>query len=182
LPPVHSWSGSYDYTVWRRVSLGRTTNPKLRDANRGLNHFSFAFSPSSSSVGNSAECFPVISCLLSLADLSHRVLREECIPASSRRAHADRFKRRPDICAAPAGSTDEPRLQEGERTVPALKLGEMAHLRVPQMLQGRHRELLLVIYSHREEPQRCSHTCFAQRQYRFFLQAVGSVLRQVRLA
>jgi len=89
-----------------------------------------------------------------LADLSHTVLREECIPASSRRAHADRFKRRPDICAAPAGSTDEPRLQEGERTVPALKLGEMAYLRVPQLLQGRHRELLLVIYSHREEPQR----------------------------
>ena len=84
--------------------------------------------------------------------------------------------------AWPIASTAEPRLQEGERPVPALKLGEMAHLRVPQMLQGRHRELLLVIYSHREEPQRCSHRCFAQRQYRFFLQAVGSVLRQVRLA
>jgi hypothetical protein len=106
-----------------------------------------------------------------------------CIPGSSRRAHADRFKQRPDICAAmPAGSTDEPRLQEGERPLPALKLGEMAHLRVPQLLQGRHRELLLVIYFHREEPKRCSHRCFAQRQYRFFLQAVGSVLRQVRLA
>ena len=134
-------------------------------------------------LGNSAECLPVTSCLLSFADLSHRVLREECIPASSRRAHADRFKQRPDICAAmPAGSTDEPRLQEGERPLPALKLGEMAHLRVPQLLQGRHRELLLVIYFHREEPKRCSHRCFAQRQYRFFLQAVGSVLRQVRLA
>jgi hypothetical protein len=35
LAPVHSWSGSYDYTVWRRVSLGRTTNPKLRDAIAG---------------------------------------------------------------------------------------------------------------------------------------------------
>ena len=55
-----------------------------------------------------------------------------CILASSRLAHADRFKQRPDICAAmPAGSTDEPRLQEGERPLPALKLGEMAHIRVP---------------------------------------------------
>jgi hypothetical protein len=26
---------AFDYTVWRRVSLGRTTNPKLRDAIAG---------------------------------------------------------------------------------------------------------------------------------------------------
>ena len=29
LGSLHSWSGAYDYTVWKRVRLGRTANPKL---------------------------------------------------------------------------------------------------------------------------------------------------------